>query len=160
MGCLLVPSQYITEQQFMGVLRPLNVNLGDDDLQDLLDRAVADLEGELVLRYNVPLLAASGAAYSSAQAYSTNMVITALKAKIRSLVGVDKNRNVIVEQGQRYIDLHEKEFANRIKLLLDPKRTFDFQLNPQAVDSIVPIEHVGIARASDRPQRVPDFDAL
>jgi hypothetical protein len=155
-----IDSIYITDDQFQAVLKPLNVKLSDDDQQELLDRAVADLEGELVKRFAVPLLAGSGGAYESAKAYSRNIVLTAIKSRIKSLIGIDKNRNVVVESGQRYIDLHKVEFEGRIKLLLDPTRKFDFQLQPQAEDAIDPIQSIGVARADNRLHLEADSDAF
>lgn len=157
---LQVDSPYISDKQFHAVLEPLNVNLSNEQLQELLDRAVGDLEGELVLRFIVPLLSAASAPFDQVQSYSKNIVLTALKSRIKSLVGIDQNRNVIVEQGQRYIDLHKVEFDGRIKLLLDPKRTFDFKLQSQAEDSIEPIASIGLGRADNRLHTEIDPDAI
>jgi hypothetical protein len=157
---MAIESQYIDDSQFQKVLKPLNVNLSDEDQQDLLDRAVADLEGELCKRFVVPLRSGGGGPFSSAQDFSRNIVLTSLKSRIKSLIGIDKNRNVIVEQGQRYIDLHKSEFDGRMKLLLDSTRHFDFKLQIQAQDAIDPIQTVGIARANNRPCRVVDPDAV
>ncbi|MGZ3686696.1 MAG: hypothetical protein ACXWPM_00015 [Bdellovibrionota bacterium] len=155
-----VDSIYLTDDQFQAVLKPLNVELSDEEQQELLDRAVGDLEGELVLRFVVPLRSGAAGDYASAQAYSRNIVLTALKSRIKSLVGIDKNRNVVVEQGQRYIDLHKIEFDGRIKMLLDPHRKFDFQLQPQAQDAIDPIQSIGVARADNRLHLDIDGDAI
>jgi len=155
-----VESPYLTPQQFDDTIKPMNLDLSPDEKQELLDRATADLEGELCKRFIVPLKSGAGGAYATAQAFSRNIVTTALRSRIKSLAGVDKNRNVVVDQGQRFIDLHKGEFDGRIKLLLDPTRHFDFQLQLQAQDAIDPIQSIGVARADNRPHRVPDYDAL
>jgi hypothetical protein len=157
---LQVDSPYLTPEQFEKVIKPLNLNLSTEDKQELLDRAAADLEGELVKRFIVPLQPAAGGSFDSCQPYSKNIVVTAIKSRIKSLAGIDKNRNVVVEQGQRFVDLHKQEFDGRMKLLLDPHRNFDFMPQPQAKDAIDPVQSIGVARADNRPHRVPDWDAL
>jgi hypothetical protein len=157
---MAVDSIYITDEQFRKVIKPLNLELEGEEAQELLDRAVADLEGELVKRFIVPLAAGTGGPFETAQPYSRNMVLTALKSRIKSLAGIDKNRNVIVEQGQRYIDLHKVEFDGRVKLLLDPNRHFDFQLQPQAVDAIEPIQAVGLGRTDAHLRTQVDHDVF
>lgn len=155
-----VDSPYLSADQFEKVLKPLNLNLSIEDKQELLDRATADLEAELVKRFVVPLVKAEGGTFEDAAGYSKNIVVTALKSRIKSVAGIDKNRNVVVEQGQRFVDLHKQEFDGRIKLLLDPTRHFDFMLQPQAQDAIDPYQHIGIARADNSPHRRPDWDAF
>lgn len=157
---MAIESPYITDDQFRKILKPLNVTLGDEDQQELVDRAEAALEAELVERFLVPLQKAGGGDFGSAPDYSRNIVLSAIKAQIRSLLGIDKNRNVIVEQGQRYIDLHKGEFNGLMKALLDPKRDFKLALQAQAVGGLEPIQQVGIARANNRPKRVIDPDAI
>ena len=155
-----IDSQYISSDQFEKVLKPLNIALNSEDAQELLDRATADLEAELVKRFVVPLQGASSA-YAKAAPYSVNVVVTALKSKIKSLAGIDKNRNIVLEQGQRFVDLHKGEFDSRMKLLLDPHRKFDFLLQPQAQDAMDPVQDIGgLARADNRLEREPDWDAL
>lgn len=157
---MAIESPYITNDQFQKVLAPLNINLSETDQQELVDRASAALEAKLVERFIVPLRAAAGGPLSGAPDYARNVVLSAFKEQVRSLVGVDRNRNVIVEQGQRYIDLHKGEFNSLIKDLLDPKRDFQLQLQPQAVGGLEPIQQMGLARANNRPHRVIDPDAL
>lgn len=160
MARIQVDSPYLTPDQFEQVIKPLNLDLSVYEKQELMDRAAADLEAELVKRFVIPLVSVSGGAFENAQNYSRNVVVTALKSRLKSLAGIDKNRNVVVEQGQRFVDLHKQEFDGRIKLLLDPHRHYDFMLQPQAKDSIDPIQDLCVSRADDRPHRVPDFDAI
>lgn len=157
---MAIQSIYITNDQFLAVINPLNINVGETEQQELLDRAEAALEAKLVERFLVPLCNESGGSFESAPKYSKNVVLTALKEQLRSLVGVDKNRNVIVDQGQRYIDLHKGEFNSLVKDLLDPKRDFKLGLQPQAKGSMEAVQQVGLARADNQPHRVRDFDAF
>jgi hypothetical protein len=157
---MAVDSQYIEDSQFQKILSKLNVDLSSEDQQDLLDRAVGALEAKLVQRFVVPLKEKSGGAYAGAPAYARNVVLSALKEQIRSLAGIDQNRNVVIEQGQRYIDLHKGEFNSLTKDLLDSTRDFGFKLQPQAVGALEPIQELGLARANNHPRRVIDPDAI
>jgi hypothetical protein len=157
---MAIESPYITDGQFQRILARLSITLDDEDQQDLADRAQAALEGELVERFIVPLRSAAGGAFEAAPAFSRNLVLSAMKSKLRSLIGTDQNRNVVVEQGQRYIDLHQGEFNGYVKSLKDPKRDFGLQLQPQAVGGLEPIQTLGVARADNHPHRVIDPDAI
>ncbi len=157
---MAIESIYITDTQFQRVLKPLDIRLDDEDQQDLIDRAEAALEGKLVERFIVPLRSLNGGAFASAPDYSRNIILSAIKEQIRSLISTDRNRNVTVEQGQRYIDLHKGEFNALTKDLLDPKRDFKLQLQPQAQGGMEAIQQVGIARADNRTRQVIDRDAF
>lgn len=157
---MAIDSIYITDDQFRKVLKQLNVELNEEGQQELIDRAAGALEAELVQRFLVPLQNKGGGQFSAAPPFARNIILTAIKSQIRSLIGVDQNRNVVVEQGQRYIDLHKGEFNALMKCLLDPKREFGFQPQAQADGAITPIQSVGIARADNRPRRVLDHDAI
>jgi hypothetical protein len=142
-----IVSPYITDEQFEEVTEPLNLELGDRSRQELVDRAAAALEGALSERFIIPLVAEDGSAYKNAPAWCRNVVLSAIKAKIRQVAGADKNRNIVVEAGERFIDLHKNEFDGYVASMLSPKKPFGFKLAVQAQGAITPIQSVGLGRA-------------
>lgn len=155
-------SQYITDDQYEQLLEALNVDFsGDDDRkQELLDRAVGDMEADLCERFIVPLVHESGGDYKLAPAYARNKVLNTLKCKIRQLLGQDNARNVVVESTQRFIDVHEKPYTKSIETLLEAKKMFRFKLQEQAEGAVVPVQTVGLARADNDLRVVTDEDLL
>lgn len=143
--------RYITDEQFARILSDLNVDSKTEaEQQDLFDRACGDMEGDLVMRFIVPLRSDVGTEFSQVPAYTKSKVLNVLRAKIRQCLGIDNNRNLIVDNTQRYIDVHGKEYAEGLKALLDPKRDFKLRLQPQA-ESVMPVQTVGVARADNEP---------
>lgn len=147
-------SIYITDDQFSTLLERLNVEFrgesGEDEKEELLDRAVGEFEGDMVERYVVPLESQVGGTFESAPDSTKRLVLSTIKAKIRHLLGTDKLRNVVVDGPQRFIDLHKSEYEGNVKRLLDPKKDFRLKLNQAAEGAVVPIQEMGIARADDK----------
>lgn len=140
---------YITEAQFEKVLKTLNVEYDDEDQQELLDRATGEMEADLAERFVVPLVEASGGSYASTPLWSRSKVMSALRAKIRQVIGADSNRNVVVESNQRFIDLHASEYTKQLKALLNPKIIFGFKMQGHADGAVTPIQSIGLARADN-----------
>jgi hypothetical protein len=153
-------SIYITDSQYEKVLKDLDVNFTEEeDRFDLLDRAVGDMEADLVERFIVPLLNVDGGAFSNAPIYARNKIVNVIKNKIRQLVGRDHNRNLIVDSTQKYIDVQKIAYQDDLKVLMDPKKVFGFKLQPQSENAVSPIQSVGVARADNRLRLRPDYDA-
>ncbi len=158
---------YITRANVEALLADLNVDItesggiGEDGLRDLLDRAAGDLESDLVERFVVPLQAANGA-YSGSPIYAKQKVLNAMKAKIRQIIGGDKQKNIVVESTERYIDLKKGEYTGHIKALVDHKRNFGFKLQEFANDTALqPVQFVGTARpSSQRSTSVTDEEEI
>jgi hypothetical protein len=150
-------SIYITDDQYDAILLSLNVTFTDDTHFDVLDRAVADFEGDMVERFTVPL-AGVGVPFSSVADFARNKALNAMKAKIRQILGNDNARNVVVESTQRYVDVQKSVYEDQKKALLDPKRIWGFQMQAQAQDAVTPIQSVGIARARNERREIPDCD--
>lgn len=147
---MAITSQYITDAEFERILADLNVDSKEDDEKlDLITRAVGDMEGDLVMRFVVPLFGYDGGDYSTVPQYTRAKVLNALRAKIRALIGFDNNRNLVIDSTQRYINTHEVEYQSCIKALLDPKRDFKLRLQDLAEDAVMPKQKVGIARADN-----------
>ena len=93
---------YITKANFQKILVDLNVDstadggFGEVEQNDLIDRAVGDLESDLVERFIVPLLALK-TGFENAPSYSRQKVLNAIKAKIRQIIGEDKQKNIVIE---------------------------------------------------------------
>lgn len=149
---MAVTSIYITDPQFVAVLADLNIDsLGATEQQELLDRAIGDMEADLVERYIVPLLAENGGAFSTSPAYTRAKILNTIKAKIRQLIGIDKNRNLIIDSTQRYIDVHGKEYTDCMKVLLDPKKVFGLQQQTYAQGAVTPVQEMGLGVADNEP---------
>lgn len=146
----MITSQYISDDQFQAILDDLNITDKDDaQQQELLDRAVADLEADLSERFVVPLIGAGFTPYTSAPAFARNKVINALKSKIRQLIGRDNNRNLVIESTERYVDVHKLAYQDDVKSLLNPKIMYGFQLQEYAQGAVVPVQKLGLARADN-----------
>src|SRR4051812_28945484 len=115
-------SVYISDVDFNAILTSLNVTPEGDPF-DLLDRAIGDFESDMSERFLVPLTAIGGA-FSLAPSYAREKVKSALKTKIRQILGSDNARNVVVESTQKYIDVQKSVYEDHKKALLDPKKTF------------------------------------
>lgn len=159
-------SIYITDAQYLAVLDALDIAYVDSqgvDLLDkfeILDRAVGDMEADLCERFIVPLQTDGSGDFSTAPAYAQNKILNTIKSKIRQIIGADKNRNLVIDNTQRYIDLHQREYKEHITTLLDPKKLFGLALQSQAQGAVVPTQTVGLARANNRFRAVPDRDGL
>lgn len=152
---------YITAPQFKGILDTLNIqNMDDVALQDILDRATGDVEAELCERFLVPLVAKGGGDYSTAPPFARQKVLNALRAAVKKVIGEDKAANVVVDSTERYVDVNKASFDMHIKTLLNPKKHFDFSMQPQAEGSIDPIQSVGLARADNELHASPDLSGI
>lgn len=147
---------YITKTNFLKMLVDLNVDatadggFGDVEQNELIDRAVGDLESDLVERFVIPLQALKGD-FASAPIYSKQKVLNALKSKIRQIIGGDKQKNIVVDSTERFIDLKLKEYNAHIKDLLNHKRDFKMKLQEFASDTAVqPVQTIGVARPSSK----------
>ena len=147
---------YISRTNFVKILIDLNVDAtadggyGDVEQNDLIDRAVGDLESDLVERFVVPLTALSGD-FKTAPIYAQQKVLNALKSKIRQIIGGDKQKNIVIDSTERYIDLKLKEYKDHIKDLLNHKRDFKMKLQSFASDTALqPVQTIGVARPSDK----------
>lgn len=145
---------YISRSEYEKVLSDLNVDteeeggLDNKGKNDLLDRAIGEMESDLVERFVVPLQGLSGD-YSTAPAYSTQKVLSCLKSKIRQIIGGDKQKNIVIDSTERFIDLKKSEYNGHIKDLLNHKRDFKFKLQEFANDTAVqPVQTIGVARPS------------
>jgi hypothetical protein len=154
---MAINSIYITDTQIATVLTKLGITLGDAEVLDVYTRAAADLEGDLSYKYVVPLTVLNSA-YTAAPAFAINKVAQAMIYKIREVLAADNNRNtgVLLDNGQKYLDLNRIAYKNQIKDLLDPKLSFGFQLNANAVGSAEPVQSLGLARANNRFEIVRD----
>jgi hypothetical protein len=156
---LAIVSQYITDDQFSDVLARLNIDSMEDlERQELVDRAHGDLEADLCERFTVPLLTKDGTAYANAPAFARNKVLNAMKAKLRQIIGNDAARNLVLENTQRYVDVHGKDYKSHIEALNDPKRVYGFQLTEQAAGAMEPMQRMGLARADNKISVEVDSD--
>lgn len=152
-------SRYIDEDKIDKILADLNIEgLSDDQVQNILDRAEGDLETELCERFVVPLISENGDPFFKAPKFAQQKVLNAIYAKIRSIIGKDKDRNIVVDATQRYIDVHEQDFKQHIKTLLDSKKKFGFKLNTFSEGSYEPTQSIGLARANNDIVVEPDPD--
>ncbi len=156
----MIDSTYITDEQFQDVLKTLDVVKTTAEQQDILDRAVGEMEGELCERFVVPLRAKNGGPLVSAPAHSQMLLVNAVKAKVRQVIGGDAMRNIVIESTQRLIDGNQTEFKRLINILNDPKKDFGLKLTSQASGSMEPVQKLGLGRADNRLKRVRDPDAI
>ena len=147
---------YISKTNFQKILSDLNVDAtaegGFSDLEqnELIDRAVGDLESDLVERFIVPLQALKGA-YDTAPNYSRQKVLNAIKTKIRQIIGEDKQKNIVIDSTERFVDLQLSAYVRHRKDLLNFKRDFQFKLQAFASDTAVqPVQTIGVARPSTK----------
>ena len=88
---------YITKGNYVDLLTDLNIDsLADTKQNELLDRAVGEMESDLVERFVVPLEALSGP-FSTSPDYSRQKVLSTLKSKIRQIIGGDQQKNLTVD---------------------------------------------------------------
>jgi Na+-translocating ferredoxin:NAD+ oxidoreductase RnfC subunit len=149
-------SIYITDTEFNWLLSDLNIAYDQDKKDDLLKRAIGDFEADMSKKYIVPLIDKTGVAYTSAPAFAQNKVLNAVKAKVRQLIGVDKNRNLVIESTERYIDTHKIEYNDNVKTLLDPMIDFGFMLLNQAQDAQTPVQHLALSKACHQTELIDD----
>lgn len=145
-------SQYIDDENYGWVLQDLNYQDCDSrKKKEILDRAVGSLEADLARKYVVPLVAADGSAYPNAPVWARNKVLNCLKAKIREIIGFDKNRNLTgaIESTEKFINVHGIEYKGEIKTMLEPMIDFGFKLLFQAENAQTPVQHLGLARANN-----------
>ena len=155
--------RYISKKAYLKVLEDLNIDQTEEggfdtfDENDLIDRAVGDLESDLVKRFVVPLVALSGGPYDSSPFYDKQKILNAIKSKIRQLIGDDKVKNIVIDSSERYIDLKKSSYKSDIKTLLDPERIYGFRLQTFADDGALnPVQQIGVARPDNRT----DFNDL
>lgn len=148
--------RYISKAQFQDVLEDLNIDeseeggLSPKKQTRLLKRANGDLESALVERFVVPLLGLNGP-YTSAPEYARQKVLNAIISKITQLIGLDKQKNIVVESTERFIDIKKADFNGHVKDLLNHKRIFDFKLQGFAADTAVqPVQTIGVARGDNK----------
>jgi len=146
-------NQYITSEQFQGILDDLNYETCEDGKkQRLLDRATADLETDLSKKFVVPLISVDGGAYSTCRQFARNKILNLMTCKVREIIGYDKNRTLTgtIDSTERFINVHGIEYKSQIKSLLDPMIDFGFALLVQAQNAQNPIQNLGLARADNR----------
>jgi len=148
--------RYISKDEFADVLEDLNIDEDEEGgfskkrQRKLLARANGDLEADLVERFIVPLLG-TGGAYETAPDYSRQKVLNALISKIRQIIGLDKQKNLVIDSTERFIDLKLADYNRHIKDLLNAKRTFGFKLQSFASDGAVePVQSIGVARGDNK----------
>jgi hypothetical protein len=147
---------YITREQFEFVVRDLNYEGGTDRMAELLARATGDLESDLARKFVVPLVPRGASRISSSPqaqnyAFANAKVLNAMKAKLRAIIGYDQNRNLTgtIENTEKFLNVHEIEYKNHIKDLLDNKIDFGFTLLGQAEDAQTPVQHLALSRANN-----------
>ncbi|MFV8250241.1 hypothetical protein [Bdellovibrio bacteriovorus] len=144
----LVVPPYITEAQFRKLISDLEIrDLTDEGMQELLDRAVGMVEGKLSKRFVIPLVAESGGPYEAAPRFARNLVSNVIIASIRRLIGLDHNRNLVIEGTQKFIDTNKIEQDEMIKDLLEPTANLGFKLHEAAAGSIGSVQTIGLSRA-------------
>lgn len=153
-------SNYITDAAINWTLEDINYESIDlRKKQEIVDRASADFEADMSQKFIVPLLSSDGSAFSNAPLFARNKVVNAMRSKIREIIGYDKNRNItgIIESTEKFINVHGLEYKEQLKSLLNPKISYGFKLQDQAVDSQSPVQHLGLARSDNSTDpNVPD----
>lgn len=153
----MAQNQYMAQAQFEEVLKDLNYQSCEESVKkNLLDRATADLEADLAEKFIVPLTPRAGDTYAQmkidvARMYATNKVVNALRAKIKEIVGFDKNKNLTgtIDSTERFINVHGIEYKGQIAALLKQVIDYQFKLLSQAQDAQTPVQHLGLARADN-----------
>lgn len=149
----MAANQYLTAIQFRVILSDLNLESLDESRQvDLLCRATGDMEADLSRKYVAPLIDPLKISYLSTPSFARNKVVNAMRAKIKELIGYDKNRELTgsIESTEKFINVHEIEYNKHLKTLLDPMIDFGFLLLNQAKDAQTPVQHIGLSRADNR----------
>ncbi len=151
--------RYISKNEFREIMEDLNIDATESGgfqskrQTSLLNRANGELESDLVERFVVPLVADKGSGYDAAPEYAREKVKSAMVAKIRQIIGSDKQKNIVIDSTERFVDLKLRDYNNHIKDLLNHKRTFGFKLQDFASDnSVEPVQVVGVARGDHKRQ--------
>lgn len=155
-------NQYISEDSYDYVLNDLSIDTTDTDkTQEILDRATGDIEADLARKFVVPLVATDGGAYSTCPAFAKNKMVNVIKAKLREIIGYDKNRNLTGTMGSTdtFINVHGVEYTKQIKEMLDQEIEYGFKLNSQSEGTKVPINPMVLARANNDadPTYIPEM---
>jgi hypothetical protein len=158
-------NQYITQEQFDQVLKDLDAAYSETQKQELLDRATGDLEADLAEKFLVPLAPLTGGTYlmmtkNLNQKFACNKVLNAIRAKIKEIIGYDKNRVLTgtIDSTEKFINVHGIEYKAQIKTLLNPMIVYGFKLQPQAEDAQTPVQHLGLAKANNKIDPFDDTD--
>jgi hypothetical protein len=145
-------SKYIDSESFEWILHDLNYQDCDARKKsEILKRAVGSFESDMAKKFVVPLLADNGSPYANSPEWARNKVLNCLKAKVREILGYDKNRQLTgtIESTEKFINIHGIEYKEEIKTLLDPMIDFGFKLLKQAEDAQTPVQSLGLARANN-----------
>lgn len=146
---------YISNPEFNSLLKRLNIDtetnggLDNSERLNLIDRAVGELETDLLDRFKVPLQKAGGGSYASVPAHTQFKVKSMLMAKIRELVGQDFQKNVVVESTERFIDVKRMNYSRHLKEMLSEKKNFGLELNDFSEESWEPAQDLGVAKTDD-----------
>lgn len=118
---------------------------------DLLKRAIGDMEADLSVKFIVPLVEKMGGAYSTAPEYARVKVYAALKAKIKELIGFDQNRTLTgtVEGTEKFLNVHGIEYSSLMKSLVNSKIDYKFRLLDFADDAQTPVQKLRLSRANN-----------
>jgi len=149
----MAQNQYISKTKFDILLKDLNYDSCEESQkQDLLDRATGDLEADLSKKFYVPLVSVAGGAYTTCQSFAQNKVLNAMKAKIREIIGYDKNRNLTgtIESTQKFLNVHGIEYKDQMKGILDPLIVYGFKVLGQAENAQTPIQSLSLSKANNR----------
>jgi hypothetical protein len=148
----MAQNQYIKRENFDWILQDLNFESCDEPKKkEILDRATGDLEADLSRKFIVPLIERFGGGYTATPQFAQMKVLNALKAKIKEVIGFDKNRTLTgtIDSTEKFINVHGIEYKDQIKGLLDPMIDYKFKLLNQAEESQTPVQHLGLARANN-----------
>lgn len=160
-----VQNQYINVYQFTDILNDLSLStMSVNKQQDLLNRATADMEADLSKKFVVPLVfSVEGFEVQSTASTPYNApppqygfapikVLSALKEKIREVVGYDKNRNLLgtIENTQKFLSVHGEQYTKLMNEIMAWDLDTGFLLNSYSTDAKTPIQHIGIARPDNR----------
>ena len=156
--------RYITKDEFNEVLEDLNIDASEEGgfsskrQRKLLMRANGDLESALVERFIVPLVGTAGG-FEQAPEYARQKVLNALISKLRQLIGLDKQKNIVIDSTERFIDLKKADYNGHVKDLLNHKRIFGFKLQRFANDgALEPVQVIGVARSNNTRELVRTED--
>jgi hypothetical protein len=155
----MAQNQYITKVQFDYIFTDLNYETSDETRKvELLDRATGDLEADLARKFVVPLIPqVSGMTYQQMllqpnMKFAVNKVLNATKAKIRAIIGYEKNRNLTgtIDSTEKFLNVHETEYKECMKGLMDPMIDYGFLLLNQAQDAQTPVQHIALSKADNK----------
>lgn len=145
---------YITKAQYEDILKTLNVDFSDEDggvdskkYVEILECAMGDLEADLVKRFVVPLIDKGGTSFKHAPLFAQRKVLNAMKNKIKQIIAKDKQKNIVIDTTERYIDLNKKDYDDDIKSLIDHERDFGFRLQGYSQEGAMqPVQSMGVGR--------------